>query len=94
MTAFTEALKERTRERVPRALDDPGSVLAVKGTLRRFAPWTAASRSGGRRYLRGKEGGWSWLSGCFGPCGRAERNLSDIPDALGRSRGALSPAGP
>ena len=52
MTAFTEALKERTRERVPldwAALDDPGSVLAVKGTLRRFAPWTAAGRSGGRR---------------------------------------------
>ena len=40
MTAFTEALKEYTRERVPlgwAALDDPGSVLAVKGTLRRFA---------------------------------------------------------
>ena len=37
MTAFTEALKERTRERVPldwASLDDPGSVLAVKGTLR------------------------------------------------------------
>ena len=30
----------------------------------------------------------------FGPCGRAERNLSAIPAALSRSRGALSPAGP
>ena len=30
----------------------------------------------------------------FGPCGRAERNLSAILDALSRSRGALSPAGP
>ena len=30
----------------------------------------------------------------FGPCGRAKRNLSAILDALSRSRGALSPAGP
>ena len=30
----------------------------------------------------------------LGPCGRAERNLSAIPDALSRSRGALSPAHP
>ena len=38
MTAFTEALKERTRERVPldwAALDDPGWGEAVKGTLSR-----------------------------------------------------------
>ena len=33
-------------------------------------------------------------TGAFGPCGRAERNLSAIPAALSRSRGALSPAGP
>ena len=31
----------------PLALDDPGSVLAVKGPLRRFAPWTAPGRSEG-----------------------------------------------
>ena len=30
----------------PLALDDSRSVLAVKGSLRRFAPWTAAGRSG------------------------------------------------
>ena len=29
------------------ALDDSRSVLAVKGTLRRFAPWTAPGRSEG-----------------------------------------------
>ena len=31
----------------PLALDDPGSVLAVQGSLRRFAPWTAPGRSEG-----------------------------------------------
>ena len=30
-------------------------------------------------------------TGTFGPCGRVERNLSAILDALSRSRGALSP---
>ena len=46
------------------ASNDSGSVLAVKGTLRRFAPWTAVGRSGETRCSRGKKGG---------PCGRAER---------------------
>ena len=36
------------------AADDSRSVLAVKGSLRRFAPWTAAGRSGRRGCLRGK----------------------------------------
>ena len=36
------------------AADDCRSVLAVKGSLRRFAPWTAAGRSGRRGCLRGK----------------------------------------
>ena len=36
------------------ATDDCRSVLAVKGSLRRFAPWTAAGRSGRRGCLRGK----------------------------------------
>ena len=40
----------------PLALDDPGSVLAVKGTLRRFAPWTAAGRSEGMTLYEGKGG--------------------------------------
>ena len=31
----------------PLALYDPRSVLAVKGPLRRFAPWTAPGRSEG-----------------------------------------------
>ena len=34
------------------ATDDCRSVLAVKGSLRRFAPWTAAGRSGRRGCLR------------------------------------------
>ena len=38
----------------PLALDDPGSVLAVKGSLRRFAPWTAAVRSEGMAVYEGK----------------------------------------
>ena len=33
------------------ALDDSRSVLAVKGPLRRFAPWTAPDRSGETRCL-------------------------------------------
>ena len=65
----------------------PDRAFAVKGTLRRFAPWTAAGRSEGMTVYEGQRGG-------FGPCGRAESSLSAIPDALSRSRGALSPAGP
>ena len=70
----------------PLALHCVGSVLAVKGSLRRFAPWTAPGRSERRAAYEGKGG--------VGPCGRAERNLSVIPGLLCRSRGALSPAGP
>ena len=33
----------------PLASPDSRSVLAVKGSLRRFAPWTAAGRSGETR---------------------------------------------
>ena len=36
------------------ATDDCRSVLAVKGSLRRFAPWTAAGRSGRRAVHEGK----------------------------------------
>ena len=38
------------------ALDDSRSVLAVKGTLRRFAPWTAPGRSEGMAVYEGKGG--------------------------------------
>ena len=72
----------------PLALDDSRSVLAVKGKLRRFAPWTAAGRSGETRYSRGKKG--EGVGRVDGPKG----NLSVIPAALSRSRGALSPAEP
>ena len=51
----------------PLALHCVGSVLAVKGTLRRFAPWTAPGRSEEGLFTREK-GGWG-----FGPCpGRKE----------------------
>ena len=37
-------------------LDDFRSVRAVKGSLRRFAPWTAAGRSEGMTVYEGKGG--------------------------------------
>ena len=36
--------------------DDSRAVLAVKGTLRRFAPWTAAGRSEGMAVYEGNGG--------------------------------------
>ena len=44
-------LRQWARTPFPLALDDPGSVLAVKGTLRRFAPWTAPGRSEGMTWV-------------------------------------------
>ena len=46
-----------SRAPFPLALDDPGSVLAVKDSLRRFAPWTAPVRSERRAASRGERGG-------------------------------------
>ena len=40
----------------PLALDRSRSVLAVKGSLRRFAPWTAPGRSEGMTVYEGKGG--------------------------------------
>ena len=40
----------------PLAPDRAGSVLAVKGSLRRFAPWTAPGRSERRAAYEGKGG--------------------------------------
>ena len=40
----------------PLALHRAGSVLAVKGSLRRFAPWTAPGRSEGMAVYEGKGG--------------------------------------
>ena len=40
----------------PLALHRVGSVLAVKGSLRRFAPWTAPGRSEGMTVYEGKGG--------------------------------------
>ena len=42
----------------PLALHRVESVLAVKGTLRRFAPWTAPGRSERRAAYEGKGGLW------------------------------------
>ena len=44
----------------PLALHCVGSVLAVKGPLRRFAPWTAPGRSERRAAHEGKGGGGPW----------------------------------
>ena len=50
-------VRQWARTPFPLVPHDPGSVLAVKGSLRRFAPWTAPGRSEGRRCSRGKRGG-------------------------------------
>ena len=86
------------------ALHRVGSGLAVKGSLRRFAPWTAPGRSERRAAYEGKgevravgrEGELAHDKGYYHSClgGHAESQLSAIPDALSRSRGALSPAEP
>ena len=56
--------------------DDFRSVLAVKGSLRRFAPWTAPGRSEGERCLRGKRG--------FGPGFRiADEVISHLSGLVG-----------
>ena len=44
----------------PLALHRVGSVLAVKGSLRRFAPWTAPGRSERRAAYEGKGGIGPW----------------------------------
>ena len=44
----------------PLALHRVGSVLAVKGSLRRFAPWTAPGRSERRAAYEGKGGFGPW----------------------------------
>ena len=58
---FTSSFKARLSNpfysRPPFPSPDSRSVLAVKGPLRRFAPWTAPGRSGETRCSRGKRGG-------------------------------------
>ena len=51
------AVRQWARIPFPLALDDSGSVLAVKGPLRRFAPWTACGPIRKTRCLRAKRGG-------------------------------------
>ena len=98
----------RTREGLekppfPLALHRGGSVLAVKGTLRRFAPWTAPGRSEGMTVYEGKggvraegrEGDLAHDKGYYHSClGRSRKPAFGHTRRLSRSRGALSPAGP
>ena len=74
-------LTERVRCPFPLVLHDSRSVLAVKGTLRRFAPWTAAGRSEGDGCLRGRGGGWPGWRVASGRVGGPKGNLSVIPAA-------------
>ena len=53
-------VRQWARTPFPLVPHDPGSVLAVKGSLRRFAPWTAPGRSEGMT-LSPKGGGKAWL---------------------------------
>ena len=74
-------LTERVRYPFPLVLHDSRSVLAVKGQLRRFAPWTAPGRSEGMAVYEGKgvDG-----PGCRVASGRVDGpkgNLSVIPAA-------------
>ena len=87
----------------PLALHRVGSVLAVKGSLRRFAPWTAPGRSERRAAYEGKggvravgrEGELAHDKGYYHSCLRRSRKLAfGHTRRLSRSRGALSPAGP
>ena len=75
------------------APDDSRSVLAVKGSLRRFAPWTAAGRSGRRGCLRGKGDGWAWLSGFSGPCLPGRREPFDVRVTPRLSNVGCTPSG-
>ena len=92
----------------PLALHCVGSVRAVKGSLRRFAPWTAPGRSERRAAYEGKGGDRAvWCSGRVASplahdkgyyhsyCGRTRRKEPfGHTRRLSRSRGALSPVGP
>ena len=49
--------KEAATSALPLALNDSRSVRAVKGSLRRFAPWTTPGRSEGMAVYEGKGGG-------------------------------------
>ena len=93
----------RTLAPFPLALDRSRSVLAVKGSLRRFAPWTAPGRSerraayegkGGDRAV-GREGELAHDKGYYHSClGRSRKEPFGHTRRLSRSRGALSPVGP
>ena len=54
LVPFLRALWHRPTGPLSLAPDDSRSVLAVKGPLRRFAPWTAPGRSEGMAVYEGK----------------------------------------
>ena len=56
LVPFLRALWHRPAGPLSLALNDSRSVLAVKGPLRRFAPWTAPGRSEGMAIYEGKRG--------------------------------------
>ena len=62
----------------PLVAHDSRSVLAVKGPLCRFAPWTAPGRSEGDGCLRGKRGVWAGLAGPKGTF-RPYQRLDSLP---------------
>ena len=86
-TGLEGALKALVRvSPFPSPLDDPRSVLAVKGPLRRFVPWTAPGRSEGMTVYEGKRGGSGRVDGPKG-------NLSVIPELLAAAVGRCHPQG-
>ena len=67
----------------PLALDRSRSVLAVKGSLRRFAPWTAPGRSERRAAYEGKgeaPPGLVPVGEVFGDLGGSLKELQDSPE--------------
>ena len=99
--------KARNRPPFPSRFIVLGSVLAVKGTLRRFAPWPARTDPKDALLTRGKGGSAPWGAeaesliqahdkGYYHSClGRTRRKEPfGHTSHLSRSRGALSPAGP
>ena len=65
----------------PLALHRVGSVLAVKGSLRRFAPWTAPGRSERRAAYEGKGGGRAVGRGAAESSKRIDRRPERVASA-------------
>ena len=79
-----------SRAPFPIALDDPGSVLAVKGSLRRFAPWTAPGRSERRPLFTREKGGGSGRGARGRVASARRRTYACIFSWFGKNRFQLS----